>query len=51
MIIGTNICGVITIMCDTNTINMTFFLLKVQHTHKKNVDIVKLSKKLRVDTL
>jgi hypothetical protein len=38
-------------MCDTNTINMTFFLLKVQHTHKKNVDIVKLSKKLGVDTL
>ena len=22
-------------MCDTNTINMTIFLLKVQHTQKK----------------
>ena len=35
MIIGTNIFGVIIIMCDTNTINMRFFLLKVQHTKKK----------------
>ena len=50
MIIGTNICGVITIMCDTNTINMTFYQLKVQHK-KKNVDIIELSKKLRMDTL
>ena len=33
MIIGINICRVITIICDTNTINMTFYLLKVQHTH------------------
>ena len=35
MIIGINICGVITIMCDTNTINVTFYLLKVLHAQKK----------------
>ena len=35
MIIGINICGVIIIMYDTNTINVTFYLLKVLHTLKK----------------
>jgi hypothetical protein len=35
MIIGTNLCGVITIMCDINTINVTFYLLKVLHAPKK----------------
>jgi hypothetical protein len=39
-------------MCDTNTINVTFYLLKVLHTlKKKSVSIVELSKKLRLDTL
>ena len=51
MIIGTNICGVITIMCDTNTINVTFYLLKVLHAQKKNVGIVELFKKFGVDIL
>ena len=35
MIIGINICRVITIMCDINTINVTFYLLKVLHALKK----------------
>jgi hypothetical protein len=36
VIISTNICGVISIMCDTNTINITFYLLKVlMHKKKK----------------
>ena len=35
MIIGISICGIITIMCDTNTINVTFYLLKVLHALKK----------------
>jgi hypothetical protein len=57
VIIGINICRVIIIMCDTNTINVTFYLLKVLHAlkkkkeKKKSVGIVELSKKLRVDTL
>ena len=55
MIIGTNICGVITITCDIDIINVTFYLLKVLHTHlkkkKKSVSIVELSKKLKMDTL
>ena len=51
VIIGTNICGVITIMCDINTINMTFYLLKVLHALKKSVGITELSKKLRMDIL
>ena len=42
-------------MCDTNTINVTFYLLKVLHAQKKKrkkkVGIVELSKKLRMDTL
>ena len=46
MIIGTNICGVITIMCDTNTINMTFFLLKVQHTQNKKCGYCKIIQKI-----
>ena len=29
VIIGINICRVIIIMCDTNTINMIFYLLKI----------------------
>ena len=36
MIIDTNIREVITIMCDTNTINVTFYLLKVLHALKKD---------------
>ena len=51
MIIGINICGVITKMCDTNTINVTFYLLKVLHALKKSVGTVELSKKLRMNTL
>ena len=51
MIIDTNICEVITIMCDTNTINVTFYLLKVLHALKKSMCIVELSKNLRVGTL
>ena len=43
MIIGTNICEVITIMCDTNIINVIFYLLKVLKK-KKSESIVKLSK-------
>ena len=35
MIIGTNIYGIITIMCDANTFNVTFYLLNVLHTSKK----------------
>ena len=42
---------VIIIMCDTNIINVTFYLLKILHAQKKNVDIVELFKKLRMDTL
>jgi hypothetical protein len=44
VIIGTNICRIITIMCDTNTINVTFYLLKVLHAQKKSEGIVELSK-------
>jgi hypothetical protein len=52
VIIGTNICEVIIIMCDTNTINVTFYPLKaLQAQKKKKLSIVELSKKLRVDTL
>jgi hypothetical protein len=35
VIISINIYGVIAIMCDTNTINMTFYLLKVLHAPNK----------------
>jgi hypothetical protein len=35
VVIGTNIYGVITIMYGTNTINVTFYLLKVLHAPKK----------------
>jgi hypothetical protein len=38
-------------MCDTNTINVTFYLLKVLHALKKSMFIVELSKNLRVGTL
>jgi hypothetical protein len=51
VIIGINICGVITIMCDTNIINVTFYLLKVLHALKKSMSTVELFKKLRVGTL
>ena len=47
MIIGTNISGVITIMCDTNTFNVTFYLLKVLHAQKKSVSIIELSQKIK----
>ena len=33
-------------MCDTNTINVTFYLLKVLHLLKKSVSIVELVKKI-----
>jgi hypothetical protein len=32
---GTNICGVIIIICDINIINVTFYLLKVLYAQKK----------------
>ncbi len=38
-------------MCDTNTINMIFYLLKVQHAQKKKLGIVELSKEFKVGTL
>jgi hypothetical protein len=44
VIIGINICGVIIIMCDILSIK------SITRT-KKSVDIVELSKKLRVNTL
>ena len=50
MIIGINICKVITIMCDTNTINVTFYLLKVLHALKKVWVLLNYPKKLRMDT-
>jgi hypothetical protein len=31
-------------MCDTNIINVTFYLLKILDTQKKSEDIVELSK-------
>ena len=33
-------------MCDTNTFNVTFYLLKILHAQQESVDIVELSKKI-----
>jgi hypothetical protein len=52
VIIGTNLCEVITIMYDTNTINVTIYLLKALHAEKKKkMGIIELSKILRMSTL
>ena len=44
MIINTNICEVITIMCDINIINMTFYLLL--HAKKKKSVYYKIIQKI-----
>ena len=46
MIIGTNICGIITIMCDINTIDVTFYLLKVLHIQKKKCGDCRIIQKI-----